>query len=73
MVTELTCAARRVVSLPLAMLETFSSKGPVFLTAEPNQVPVVAVVRYLGLILAHFDITFEGHHGQGTAATKRAG
>lgn len=70
---ELTRADRRVISLPVTVLEALSSKGPVILTSEPNYVPVVAIIRYLRQILAHINITFEGHHRQRATATKRAG
>lgn len=70
---ELTYADRRIVSFPLAVLEALPFEGPIFLTAESNYVPVVAVVRYFRQILAHFNVTFKGHHGQRATATKWTG
>jgi len=69
---ELTRADRRIVSLPLAVLETLPFNEPVFRTAESNYVSVVAVICYLGQILVHFNVTFKRQHGQRAAATKRA-
>lgn len=60
--SSLTCTDRRIMSLPLAMLETFSTEGPMFLTSEPNHVSAVTIIRYFRQVFAHINITFERYY-----------